>query len=535
MQYPNINLRELTRISFENVFNWNALSGLQKKVIGVALSIILALSACCIYFACRRWKNEIVKNNKNDDKPIASFQEKAKNIAKKELPIASEIKEQQIILDASSNSLVQPDPVDIIKNFSSCDPVNVHYALDWYKNSPHNPLKKACEDFFKSIMNCPPKEFEIAFDCLKDEPEIFSLLVDAIIEDDNKFHPIFCRGMGNFPSCSALSLAIIERMCNGSIPWKKLFRTLSLCTEQQIETLTQNIVDKCKNPSEILLTMLVKINSGLSSTPIKFKAIKAIIKIALPVFQETEHLKALFEVVPLNFLNIDQIEQLIKHWHATLNQNEVLKKVLDLFDQRSPTPQLLEVCSRLGIDLKQLIESVKNDAKPQLWGIYSLFLLDSGDVAAITKIIVLIDRLEYKNSVSEKDERRLFGAHVAEHCQPHHIPSLFKCFLEDKKRGLIMDGFLLALLKSPTINSDLLKATFTAYWPSKKNFDQTRPLCSWKILALIQSEEMLKLIDEAAPMDQKEKIREYLKGTYSFGNVNYKLPLKQEIVNRVLG
>lgn len=220
-----------------------------------------------------------------------------------------------------------------------------------------------------------------------------------------------------------------------------------------------------------------------------------------------------------------KLEDLLDEWKSTLNEEEILKKIGEFFFEQKPTPQLFALCSKKGILVKRLVDSPHKELKTKLIGCYALWLLDSGDKAAPTKIISHIKRLE--------DEQYLFGAFLSEHCQTSHIPPLFKCFLEDEKRSSIMEGFLSNLLKS-NANQNLLTAAFKSYWPLKKNFDQALPPCSSKILPLIQFEEALQIIYSAAPDDLREEVKEHFKSSYSHKGVNYKISLDQAIIDRVL-
>lgn len=552
-------LRELTRFSFGTIFNWNALSGLQKKVIGIALSIILAISACCIYFVCWRRKKdvEVINNDKNDDKPQKSVQGKAKNIAKKELSTTPEInndklsplitpKVKQNDPPTSLPNHVNPktfppsqvNPIDKITHFSSYDLDNVEYALNVYKkfkNSPQDSLKKACEDYLQSFHKYPSDCFVKAFNLIKDEPYILSLCVDQGSANQHIInHHLTRLEIIQFPeNLLMLVLMILEK--NKNNPSCVLGSFFDYCPEKELKILTQNIIAKTKDPCQNILSLLKPIEKGIFP-----ERMKTILELALPSFQTKKQLQALWVSgisCPLFFplLSKKQTETLIDVWKEN---PDYIYQLGWYFIDVEPSLELVQLCHEKKVNIAELINISKDKAfQVKLCAYYVIILLNNPSASNVDNVSTIIkDRLAFTHKDAE-----IFAKIVAENCSADHASILMDIFKDQKGIGraqTFAQTFLLTLLKSKSPDNEKIKNAFSVYWKAWKIFDQSEPRCSWLILPEIKSEEILKIICEEVPFTQMVEIKEHLKKPHFFNDFGtpreYRISLPQAVVDKVL-
>ena len=306
-------------------------------------------------------------------------------------------------------------------------------------------------------------------------------------------------------------------------------------SDDQLEKLTTIIVNKVNAPLDSILFLM---DEGLSQYKIDGK-IDKILAIALPSLQDVSELRKLWETDSLREkvcqkLSLKQYELLLTDWQANVNAYQVFYYLQTIFKYHKPTPEFVELCMKLGIDVDKLLHVLNglpygHEGKaclPRLCGAYAVNILNSQESQDVkqAKILGLIELLSpFIDRDLDNDDCYQFARLLVEYASADQFAILLPCFAKasDNRRQRLADAAFHTLFEGIKPDHEKIKQAFTAYWPIWKEFDiYQRP---WAILLFIDSEEIMKIGYEAAPDRLKAEIREY------FGKA-----LQQDVINRVI-
>lgn len=580
---------------------WNSLTSVQKRIMGIALLAMSALAiGFCILSCFRNKKIEQINDKKDEDnkpKELEQFDKEADKTDKvaiekltpkqehvadpKEERLTPE-KEQEPIDSEAENlkpeeNLEQADLTDQAEEKKatlsvqelqnlSIEEENVKQVLEIFnkiKDQPQDPLHIACKHYFGKFPLNPSKDFISAFQIIKQDPDIVSMIVDGAIEkwksyeaSEEEKDPLASNFTALLDSLSQdhdvffdLLLILLEKVKTNKDDIRAPYNLRSIfehLSDDQLEKMTTIILNKVNPPLDIIIFPLMWSQYNIDGK------IEKILAIVLPSLQDVNDLQKLWNMDPLREkvcpkLSLKQYELLLTDWQANADENQVFDNLHAIFNSLRPTPEFVGLCMKLGIDVDKLIQAIELkmmynvncEYLPQLCGSYAVNILNSQESQDIkqAKIIELISMLSPAiNDDLDKDDCHQFGRLLVENASADQFATLLPCFAKASfRRQRLAEATFRTLLMWTRPDHEKIKQAFTAYWPIWKEFNMFQPHCSWLIMLFIDSEEILKIAYEAVPDGMKAEIREYLGKAHHYqGSLYYQINLPKDVMERVL-
>lgn len=642
-----INFISSTEPTFTLAGVWNSLTPLQKRVLGIALLALTALSISYCFLSCFWNKNIAQVNEKQDedcDQKVPEHRmraDKAQQIAidmlypeqefvvnameaitpdpegdhavdREEASFTSE--QADILFDASeamaleaelahavhreeaSLTSEQTDIVVDAKEAMTPETEKTHVELkeDALTDNPADASdpraemtskpevtqilaryrkvkdqKIECESYFNKLCLSSPTEFIAAYQLVKKDASIVAMIVDGAIENCDTYYYRNHTSEGektqiveNFTllldtlaqdqdDLFALIEILLDRMkMNKWSASNKLNGIFQHLSADQYGNFTKVMLNLGFRWEKLMLLIdILEFDQGKIDNSAR---IHKIADVMLPSFWNDSLMQRLWNS-PIVFsavcsrLPLKHYELLIKSWQGSGSNKHVYVNLVKLFNMTKPTLELVEICIKLGIDIDKLLTLLQDrNVIARLSGLYAVHVLkNKSQPIAATRITPLISLLDPLDTVV--NEFLIFTKLLAKHSSIWDCAFLIPLFSTAENRQRLGIGFLSTLLNHPNPDHEKIKEAFRVYWGNWKQFDNDDDeyspfgcaFCSYAILPAIKSEEILKLVYEAAPAAMRDEIKDHLGQTHHYndgwGNeTEYKVSLPQDVLDRVL-
>lgn len=532
------------RSVFSQVTFLNAMTPLQKVIIGVALFAFAALAAC--YYLCTRCiKNQATEQatDKDADSPKQGKVNTAQQVYESpKFPPLSEMKPRAAQTEEAKSEE------------SSYNQDQIKATLDRYKKAKKkkdDTAKAECEEYFKRAVTTDGRHIIDVYNGVKTKPKLIGLILDEAFRAsadwnlrpvvEKQLLAIFNALQGNPTDLDLFVAGLIERMRepNG----EGLRATLRALSVPQVEELTHRILKKEKKPLEVLEYLRGHVFYEEAQS-------NRVLALCLDNCRPSAELQKFLDDSRDNYqqfldLSPQQLQNLLLQWTTHLDNDRLYKQLRNLLDlyfvkKHSVFVQLIDMCLNLEMDFDDFIVTMKKTSCAQtLCCLYVMQVLCSGaeDELKTSKMGAALSILNPK----ERDDYYSLGCYLAEKCPTEYlnylitvVPALVRAYV------FFEEGFFLTLLRDSAASTDRIQKAFEPFW--YRNFlHNDKDLSVAKLLLPeIKTEVHLDAIYRAIPKlaTDRDKIIALLKNEHVHndkgGVRRYKVALPQDVIDRIV-